>query len=109
MTRRLRHRGQEKTGLILANGGVLTYQHAIILSSAGKKDGSRYPDTAPLPPLLDYAGAAPEVDEKAKGEAVVEVSLTSITSHHCLQILEYIKSCTFLPFALSQLQSRIKS
>ena len=70
MTRRLRA-GKGKNGLVLANGGVLTYQHVLILSSVPRADGLSYPDKTPLPEIL--AGDIPLVDETAEGEATIEV------------------------------------
>lgn len=71
MVRRLR-KGSEKKGLILANGGWLTYQHVICLSSGPRQDGSSYPKTDPLPEMLTTS--FPEVDAEAEGEAIIEVS-----------------------------------
>jgi hypothetical protein len=69
MVRELRS-GNGQYGLVLANGGMVTYQYVVCLSS---KPGSLpYPDHNPLPDLLDEP--APQVDEKAKGEAIIEVS-----------------------------------
>lgn len=73
MTRQLRksHKGSRKNGLVLANGGVLTYQHVTVLSSHPRDDGRSYPNEAVLPGLLELE--APEVEDKADGEAVIEV------------------------------------
>lgn len=76
MTRQLRHRkstGVDSNGLILANGGVMTYQHVVILSSQPRKDKNPYPSANPLSsnPSED---PAPTIEEKAKGEAIIEVS-----------------------------------
>lgn len=85
MTRQLRllyasdnsnHR--RKNGLILANGGVLTYQHVIVLSTSPRPNNSPYPESNPLPEELTPEVLklshidVPELDEKANGEAVVE-------------------------------------
>ncbi|PSK34044.1 Acetyl-CoA acetyltransferase [Elsinoe australis] len=72
MTRQLRksHKGSRKNGLVLANGGVLTYQHVTVLSSHERDDGRSYPNEAVLPDLLELE--APEVEDKADGEAVIE-------------------------------------
>jgi hypothetical protein len=77
MTRQLRQRkstGVDSNGLILANGGVMTYQHVVILSSRPKKDRSPYPSADPLSadPSKD---PAPTIEEEAKGEAIIEVRL----------------------------------
>jgi hypothetical protein len=69
MVRELR-RGQKRLGLVLANGGVLTHQNAIVLS----KD---LPQKVGL--SLDQAHHAlvestiPLFDEKVEGEAIIEV------------------------------------
>ena len=75
MTRQLRQRkrtGVDSNGLILANGGVLTYQHVVILSSRPRSDGTSYPSANPLsanPPK----DRAPTIEEEANGEAIIEV------------------------------------
>lgn len=71
MARKLRA-GNGTTGLVLANGGVLTYQHVICLSSKPRADG-RYPAHNPLPSALEYK-TTPFIDEIAEGEAIIEVS-----------------------------------
>jgi hypothetical protein len=73
MTRQIRQ-GRGSNGLVLANGGVVTYQHAICLSSQPRRNGSPYPDTNPLPEVITDV-PVPPVDEQAEGEATVEVSL----------------------------------
>ena len=74
MTRQLR-RGPAQHGLVLANGGVVTYQHAICLSSRSRRDDSAYPDANPLPEVITDV-AVPVVDKCAEGEAVIEVSFS---------------------------------
>lgn len=74
MTRQLRT-GRGRNGLILANGGTVTYQYVICLSSRPPANGSSYPDN-PLPPMVEDV-AIPEVDAVAEGEAVLEVSKRS--------------------------------
>lgn len=71
MTRQLR-KGKGGTGLVLANGGVLSYMHAVVLSSSPRKQGA-YPVDEGLPAVLD--AAAPRVTTQPRGEAVVEVCL----------------------------------
>jgi hypothetical protein len=71
MTRKLRA-GNGTTGLILANGGVLTYQHVICLSSRPRADGQPYPPHNPLPPILETP-TPPIIAETAEGEAIIEV------------------------------------
>ncbi len=81
MTRRLR-RGTAKTGLVLANGGSLTYQHVTCLSSEPRKDGKPYPDKNPLPDSVADAYPVPEIEKHAEGKAVVEVRIPSLFSYH---------------------------
>ncbi|RQM07246.1 hypothetical protein DH86_00000937, partial [Scytalidium sp. 3C] len=61
-----------RQGLILANGGVLSYQHVLCLSREPRKDGKPYPDRNPLPDVL--GGDVPTIERKVEGEAVIEVS-----------------------------------
>lgn len=73
MVREIR-KGNGRHGLVLANGGVLSYQHVVCLSSKPRNDGSPYPGTNPLPdPVKD--APVPTVDPQAEGEATIEVSL----------------------------------
>lgn len=78
MVRRLRN-GHGGNGLILANGGWLTYQHAICLSSTPRKTGS-YPEKNPLPETM--SSSTPTVDAEAEGEAVIEVRSLLLRKHH---------------------------
>lgn len=73
MTRQLRA-GNGKYGLVLANGGVMTYQHVVCLSSSPRRDGSPYPERPPLPEVVSDV-PIPAVNVQAEGEAVIEVSL----------------------------------
>ncbi|KAE8443424.1 hypothetical protein EG329_001905 [Mollisiaceae sp. DMI_Dod_QoI] len=68
MVRELR-KGKMQRGLVLANGGVLTYQYVVCLSS--KPRNSPYPDRNPLPNLLTV-DSAPSIDDQAEGEATIE-------------------------------------
>jgi hypothetical protein len=70
MTRELRER-DEKYGLVLANGGTMTYQHVLLLSAEAPRQS--YPERNPLPEIITDV-SVPTVDETAEGEAVVEVS-----------------------------------
>ncbi|KAG9951045.1 hypothetical protein KCU85_g3074, partial [Aureobasidium melanogenum] len=70
MTRKLRA-GSGTHGLVLANGGVLTYQHVICLSSRPRADGQHYPARNPLPSRLED-NTVPKIDETAEGEAIIE-------------------------------------
>jgi hypothetical protein len=71
MARQLRA-GSARNGLILANGGFLSYQHAICISNRPRRDGSQYPDSSifnttipdPIPPM----------DLEAEGKSQIEVS-----------------------------------
>lgn len=75
MTRQLRQRknkGKGSKGLILANGGVLTYQHVVVLSSTPREDGSVYPAVNPLS-AGKTMDAAPTIAAEAKGPATIEV------------------------------------
>ena len=72
MARRLR-KGQGKTGLVLANGGVATYEHAVCISSNTRGDGRSYPATNPLPSIIEDV-PVPRFVSAASGEAVLEVS-----------------------------------
>jgi len=77
MTRQLRERkstGADSNGLILANGGVLTYQHVVILSSVPRKDKSSYPPANPLS-ATSPRDPSPIIDEEATGSAIIEVCL----------------------------------
>jgi len=71
MVRRLR-KGDGVHGLVLANGGVMTYQHVVCLSSRPHSAGSPYPDRNPLPEVLTSVGVPP-VEVQAEGEAIIEV------------------------------------
>lgn len=70
MTRELR-RGRGKTGLVLCNGGVLSYQHVVVLGSAPRHNGP-YPAANPLPYQITDV-PAPQMAPAAEGEAVIEV------------------------------------
>ena len=72
MVRRLRN-GKGQNGLILANGGWLTYQHVICLSSKPQREGITYPEKDPLPVLT--SPVVPTVDAEAEGDAIIEVSM----------------------------------
>ncbi|KAK3670868.1 hypothetical protein LTR78_009312 [Recurvomyces mirabilis] len=70
MTRRLRS-GRGKNGLILANGGVVTYQHVVCLSRSPRLDGLPYPNEKPLPTYVTDV-QVPLVDGTVEGPATVE-------------------------------------
>ncbi|OAL55831.1 hypothetical protein IQ07DRAFT_676084 [Pyrenochaeta sp. DS3sAY3a] len=69
MTRQLRQK-KGRTGLVLCNGGVLSYQYVVLLSTEPRKSGE-YPRENPLPPQITDV-PAPELVLNAEGEAVVE-------------------------------------
>jgi hypothetical protein len=74
MTRQIRA-GKGKRGLVLCNGGWLSYQYVVVLSKEPRSNGA-YPEKNPL---SDYTGVpAPEMDTEAEGEGVVEVSLVHL-------------------------------
>ena len=77
MTRRLR-KGQGRTGLVLANGGTATYEHAVCLSSNARGDGRTYPAASPLPSILSDV-SIPRFVSAASGEAILEVSHQDIS------------------------------
>lgn len=80
MVRQLRGRGG-RNGLILANGGVVTYQHALCLSTQPPRSSTlAYP---PENPLAEYVTdlRVPSVAAEAEGEAIVEVN-PKLTSLH---------------------------
>jgi hypothetical protein len=95
MIRQLR-RGTGKTGLVLANGGVVTYQHVVCLSRSPRRDGLPYPNVNPLPATLEDV-QSPPVDERAEGEAIIEVSTFRLYQYlhfanHCKIIQTYTVS-----------------
>jgi hypothetical protein len=69
MTRQIRA-GKGEKGLVLCNGGWLSYQYVIILSKEPRLDGA-YPEKNPLSDYTDVP--APDIEIEAEGEAVVEV------------------------------------
>ncbi|KAI9653366.1 MAG: hypothetical protein M1831_006071 [Alyxoria varia] len=78
MVRQLRERrdnilGSEppQNGLILANGGVATYQHVVCLSTRPRTDGAAYPKANPLPAVVSEV-STPQIAERAEGPAVIE-------------------------------------
>lgn len=55
---------------MLANGGFLSYQHALCLSSEPRRDGSPYPDSRGSSAAV--VGSPAPIAPFAQGEAVVE-------------------------------------
>jgi acetyl-CoA acetyltransferase len=70
MTRQLRA-GKGKKGLVLCNGGVLSYQYVVVLSKEPRRDGM-YSLENPLPAMITDV-STPKIVNVAEGEAVVEV------------------------------------
>lgn len=68
MTRHIRNR-DNRNGLILANGGVLSYQHVVCLSTAPPRL-----EYAKAPPLSEHVDdvPAPQYEASPEGEAVIE-------------------------------------
>lgn len=82
MVRKLRT-GPATNGLILANGGVLTYQHVVCLSSKPRRSSSSYPDRNPLPEVITDV-PVPPIAAQAEGEATIEVSLSFPSQSSCI-------------------------
>lgn len=71
MVRKLR--GKEKRiGLVLANGGWLTYQHVVCLSSQPRAGNSPYPQGNPLPDIITDV-PVPTIEMSPEGAAYIEV------------------------------------
>lgn len=80
MVRDLRKSGKkQKNGLVLANGGSLTYQHVVILSTTPRSASlGIYPASSPLPgSLTSQAPYPPKIIEEPKGAAVIETYTVS--------------------------------
>ncbi|KAJ9664521.1 hypothetical protein H2198_000172 [Neophaeococcomyces mojaviensis] len=60
-----------RNGLVLANGGIMTYQHVVVMSTQPRRDGSPYPERPPLPEVITDI-PIPTIETKADGEAIVE-------------------------------------
>jgi hypothetical protein len=69
MTRQLRTGARGKNGLILANGGFLTYQYVVCLSSTPRS--SPYPEKNPLPEHITDV-PVPKITLSPQGDAVIE-------------------------------------
>lgn len=82
MSRQLRAGRRGKHGLILANGGVLSYQHAVVLSS--EKSQRPYPRKAPLPEHCDELSSemfdgSIEASGNSGADAVIEAYTVDYT------------------------------
>jgi acetyl-CoA acetyltransferase len=75
MTRQLRE-GKGTNGLILANGGVLSYQHVVVLSSNPRQ--SAYPSSPPLPEYCDKLPSS-DFERTAEGDAIIETYTVDYT------------------------------
>jgi hypothetical protein len=75
MVRQLRS-GRGRNGLILANGGVVTYQHVLCLSSRPRDDKSPYPEENVLSQEVDDI-PCPAIEFYPNGAAIIEVSKLS--------------------------------
>lgn len=84
MTRRLRT-GSSRNGLILANGGVLSYQHAVCMSSSRPNRDATYPDSKVLEAF--ETDPIPPFDFEAEGQAKIEVSGIRVFSLAMFKIL----------------------
>ena len=74
MTRQLRS-GKGKKGLVLCNGGVLSYQYVVILGTEPRS--STYPLEHGLPEVLEDV-EVPGLAESAEGDCVVEVRYVDV-------------------------------
>ncbi|KAF2705373.1 hypothetical protein K504DRAFT_388115 [Pleomassaria siparia CBS 279.74] len=70
MTRALRE-GRGRKGLVLCNGGVMSYQHVVVLSKEPRAEGG-YPEGNPLKEHVDDVEVPEIAMDDAEGEAVVE-------------------------------------
>lgn len=70
MTRALRE-GKGKKGLVLANGGVLSYQYVVVLGKEPRKQGGAYPENVLPKEITDVP--APEIVTEPEGMAIIEV------------------------------------
>ena len=70
---RLVRNGVHNTGMVVANGGYMTYHHAVCLSRYAPdplKPG--YAETVPLPSILNDI-PVPDFEHKPNGVALIEV------------------------------------
>ena len=76
-------RSSAANGLILGNGGVLTYENAICLSTRPRNSEEAYPVIEKLP-LTAPKQMAPPIHKQATGEAVIEVSISEAPLYNTL-------------------------
>jgi acetyl-CoA C-acetyltransferase len=73
MTERLR--GSRRTGLVHANGGYLTYQHAVLLSGSASRDGyTGDPTPQPVPDARPVEVVTPDELPMSEVDVVVETA-----------------------------------
>lgn len=87
MSRQIR-RGGKKTGLILANGGVLSYQHTMCLSKSPRRDGLPYPEANPLSEVVSDV-FVPKITSEADGPAIVEVCRSWVSRFSSIHSLTF--------------------
>ncbi|EPS44194.1 hypothetical protein H072_1830 [Dactylellina haptotyla CBS 200.50] len=75
LTRQLRS-GRGTTAMVLANGGVATYQHVVCISTQPRARNSPYPKENPLPKTITNV-QVPPIDETPEGEAIIETYTVS--------------------------------
>ncbi|KAL4783618.1 hypothetical protein BJX76DRAFT_368219 [Aspergillus varians] len=84
ITRQLRTRKQSSSeaqnALVLANGGVLSYHHTVILSTQPRPDSS-YPVRNPLPSQV--AEEHPVIQEQAEGGGIIETYTVQFARDGC--------------------------
>ncbi|KAL2431810.1 hypothetical protein ABEF95_014063 [Exophiala dermatitidis] len=86
MTRQLR-RGKGRQGLILANGGWMTYEHVLCLSTMRRQDGKPYPSDPPLPEYVtDVPVPAVDVRVEREQEAMIETYTVDYDRHNNPQL-----------------------
>jgi len=79
-------KGKSQHGLVLANGGLLTYQYVVCLSS--QPGNSPYPPKTSLPDRLADEPIH-DVDEQASGEAIIEVRISFLSKRPALTFQTY--------------------
>ncbi|KAL2415585.1 hypothetical protein ABEF95_014121 [Exophiala dermatitidis] len=89
MTRHLRA-GKGRHGLILANGGWMTYEHVLCLSTMRRRDGPDGLPYPPDPPLPEHVAdvPVPEVDVRVQSEqkAIIETYTVDYGRHNSPQL-----------------------
>lgn len=89
MVRELR-KGKAANGLVLANGGIATYQHVVCLSKNPRK--TPYPERNPLHNVDPDEG--PRIEERPEGEAIVEVDKPKRREEEAQRRLIYFQTYT---------------